>query len=420
MAVMGIMRHSIIFGGVNSADYGIYIGGEGTFDAPSREVEMVSVPGRNGAVAIDQGHWNNITVTYSAFNYEEDFDTFKQKLSDFRNAIYSKVGYQRLTDTFHPDEYRMAICVDPLDIKPINYTTASQFEIKFNCKPQRWLANGEAAIAVASGDTLYNPTQYDAGPLLAVEGYGTIGFNGYDIELADGEIGSVTLADSGTIATITIPTGILNTGDTITFGATAFNWSTKATSGWGFSKYTPGFYPKWSDNGDGTTECTTQEAMGVSRGYTTTIPAFTASYGTPMTKTNTTDISNDRVAAGNGSGQTGQVKATATQTIAYDGANTITYSYNVTVTTPAYATGTKDGMSHGAITAVSTLNVLGHPTYIDCEIGEAYKIENNEYISLNAYIALGSDLPILKSGANEISIDNTITELKVKPNWWKL
>jgi phage-related protein len=41
-------------------------------------------------------------------------------------------------------------------------------------------------------------------------------------------------------------------------------------------------------------------------------------------------------------------------------------------------------------------------------------------VSLNAYIALGSDLPILKSGANEINIDNTVTSLQVKPNWWRL
>ena len=43
------MMQSITFGGVNSADYGIYIGGEGVFNAPKREVEMIEIPGRNGA-----------------------------------------------------------------------------------------------------------------------------------------------------------------------------------------------------------------------------------------------------------------------------------------------------------------------------------------------------------------------------------
>ena len=148
---MAVMRQSIIFGGVNSADYGIYIGGEGTFNAPKRAVELVSVPGRNGAIAIDQGHYENITVTYSAFNYEADLATFRQQLTDFRNAIASLKGYQRLQDTFNPDEYRLAMFVDGIEIKPIMYNTAAEFDIVFNCKPQRYLVSGEEEIEVARG-----------------------------------------------------------------------------------------------------------------------------------------------------------------------------------------------------------------------------------------------------------------------------
>jgi phage-related protein len=376
---------------------------------------MVGVPGRNGAIAIDQGRWDNVTVEYPAGTFGMTEAEFRTAVSDFRNAICSQIGYQRLTDTYHPDEYRMALYVEGLEVEPAPRQQAGEFTLKFNCKPQRWLANGETAIVVASGDTLTNPTPYDAGPLLAVEGYGTIGFNGYDIELADGAIGTVTLADSGTISTITIPPRILNAGDVLSFGSTVFNWSTKGVNGWYFVK--PALSPHISDSGDGTTETTSTDASET-RNYVTTFPAFSFNYGTASTKTNTTTIS-DRVLPSGGTGAM-TMNASAVQTIAYDGDSTITYTYSVTVSTTTYATGSKDGMSHGAITAASTVNVLGHPTYVDCEIGEAYKIENDEYISLNAYIALGSDLPVLKSGANAISIDNTVTELKVKPNWWKL
>lgn len=62
----GEIFNSLVFGGVNSADYGIYITGEGVFNAPKRAVNMVAVPGRNGSIAIDQGHWENIEVTYPA------------------------------------------------------------------------------------------------------------------------------------------------------------------------------------------------------------------------------------------------------------------------------------------------------------------------------------------------------------------
>ena len=63
----------------------------------------------------------------------------------------------------------------------------------------------------------------------------------------------------------------------------------------------------------------------------------------------------------------------------------------------------------------STLTRLGHPTYIDCELGECYKYNGTEIISLNSFIDLGSDLPKLAPGGNEFTIDNTITELKVVP-----
>lgn len=146
--------NSITFGGVNSADYGIYIGGEGVFNAPERDVEMVSIPGRNGSFALDKGRFENIKVTYSAFNYEADLATFSANLDAFRNALCAQSGYQRLTDTFHPDEYRMAAFIGGLEIKPIEYNTASKFDIVFDCKPQRWLTSGEEPITIGEwGDT---------------------------------------------------------------------------------------------------------------------------------------------------------------------------------------------------------------------------------------------------------------------------
>ena len=68
----------------------------------------------------------------------------------------------------------------------------------------------------------------------------------------------------------------------------------------------------------------------------------------------------------------------------------------------------------------STKSALGNPTYIDCDLGECYKIENGEVIDLNAYIDLGSDLPVMKPGSNDISFDNTVTSLQIVPRWWVL
>ena len=81
---------------------------------------------------------------------------------------------------------------------------------------------------------------------------------------------------------------------------------------------------------------------------------------------------------------------------------------------------TTDQVGFDSIVIHSTATTFGHPTYIDCDIGEAYAIDNGVISSLNSYIALGSRLPKLSIGTSEITFDNTIISLKVTPRWWKV
>ena len=161
----GAIFNSLIFGGINSADYGIYITGEAVYNAPERAVEMVSVPGRNGAIVIDQGHWNNIQVTYPAGTFGKTQEEFREAISAFRNAVLSQLGYQRLTDTYHPDEYRMAVYVSGLEVDPTQYGSAGEFKLKFDCKPQRWLTEGEQEITVGE----WGETQTATGETVTIE-----------------------------------------------------------------------------------------------------------------------------------------------------------------------------------------------------------------------------------------------------------
>ena len=49
-----------------------------------------------------------------------------------------------------------------------------------------------------------------------------------------------------------------------------------------------------------------------------------------------------------------------------------------------------------------------------------YNKVNDEYQSLNKYVALGSDLPTLAPGPNKVTFDNTVTDLKIAPRWWRI
>ena len=77
-------------------------------------------------------------------------------------------------------------------------------------------------------------------------------------------------------------------------------------------------------------------------------------------------------------------------------------------------------MYYGDITVDSTVPILGHPTYIDCDLGECYRIENGSAVSLNGFIDLGSDLPELAPGENTLTFDNTVTSVSLTPRWWIL
>ena len=288
-------------------------------------------------------------------------------------------------------------------------------------------------------NSLYNPTQYDASPLLAVDGYGTISFNGYDIEITSGDYGDITIASPAEFYTnrysITIPAEYIKSGDTVTLSGLAIHCRVK------FSDPSPyHFY------GDGRTTPTPTDSQPTATTrflnqalplygtklitLITAIPNITFTLGTSETWENVATVADLQVTEDYGTTLLVKTTLAITDTVAYDATTqTITITQAMTHSPDGdYASELSyDPFGYSrypsrieSVVVNSTMTYLGEPTYIDCDLGEAYKIENGTFISLNSYIDLGSDLPTLASGQNEITIDDTITNLEVTPRWWKL
>ena len=404
VAPTGNIFKALSFDNVSSRTYGVYITGEAVYNAPGRDVEMVEIPGRNGSFALDKGRFQNIEVSYPAGIFADNETDFAEAISDFRNFLCSRRGYVRLTDEYNPNEYRMAIYKSGLEVSPAQLK-AGEFNIVFDCKPQRWLTSGEAAVDVSDGDTLLNPTLFESSPLLAVEGYGTIGFNGYVIELENNVVGEIVLADSTTTPltsfNVNYNTDLLDDGDDIIIGDIVINAQIYLGASGSVSSLT-----------DSNNEFT---SVGTNNGnyyITTTLPSFTRAKGTAYTyKANTVTVSGTDY-SGNSSSATCLIRI-----YAYD--DRVSISLQKTTVSGKFFYNTRS-TTVNRIIGDSTMTTLGHPTYIDCDYGEAYKVDGDTIVSLNAYIDLGSDLPKLASGANTIAYDNTITELKIIPRWWKV
>lgn len=415
-------HRSFTFDGKSTREFGVYITGEGVFNAPERATEMISIPGRDGEYALDQGHFNNIEVTYRAGIVSDSTTDFAEAVSDFRNWLASRRGYCRLTDEYNPDEYRMAVFKNVISVEHEGLETG-EFDVVFNCKPQRWLTSGETAITVTSGDDITNPTLFDSAPLLAVEGYGSVKFNNRSIvDIEDVPLGQIVVLDdstpqhegTSTLPTYQIDTSLLNNGDIIT-AEISMEGETTVDVRYSVRSSPP---PVSDSNSDFNSS---QHLT-----YTRTTATIQFPKGTDYTATNTAT----------GTLKLTRVKPTPTldftvdysyvQTINYDASTdqiTVQITWSATSSSSSiHPSSTKDMRTVKKVyaTADATTSGLGHPTYIDCDIGEAYMIKNDEIVSLNQQIDLGSDLPTLPPGTTEITFDNTVTELKITPRWWKV
>lgn len=174
---------TLTFGGANSGSYGIYISGGGTFNSPARVYQMLDVAGRNGQLTIDDGRYANIDVTYQAGAYGHSREEFASKMSAFRNALGALIGYQRLSDDYNPEEFRLGIFSGGLSVGSITSLRLATFDLTFNCKPQRFLVSGEAKTRFNMSDSIINPTLFEAKPLLEIDGTGTVGIGNYSMTI---------------------------------------------------------------------------------------------------------------------------------------------------------------------------------------------------------------------------------------------
>ena len=160
--------HSFTFAGKNSRDFGVYISGGGTYNAPERDVTTYSVPGRNGDLIVDNGRFLNTAVSYESFIPRG----FPNKAEQLRLWLKSVKGYQRLEDDYHPNFFRMAYYSNAIDFSTHFLNRSAEFTLTFTCKPQRFLKSGEFPVTIAeSGDSLYNPYM-EALPIIQLTGNG--------------------------------------------------------------------------------------------------------------------------------------------------------------------------------------------------------------------------------------------------------
>ena len=111
-------RNYLTFAGKNSKDFLLYLSGPGVYDAPEVDMELTSIPGKNGDLIREnaksgQRRYKNLDITYQAFF----FDSLPARTASVKSWLLSPVGYQVLHDTYDPDFFRLALCREALSFE---------------------------------------------------------------------------------------------------------------------------------------------------------------------------------------------------------------------------------------------------------------------------------------------------------------
>ena len=356
-----------IFDGIKSSDYGVWINGGGTFDAPKRRYKDYTVPGRNGTLTIDEGVFEEIEVIYPAFIARN----FPANIEAFRNQLMSRSGYVRMTDSYHPDEYYLAKYMDGLEADVLPAGVGGQFNLKFKRDPRRFLVSGETPISVSSSGSITNPTLFKSRPQIkiipALNLISQPYYNSFSTR------NGITYSDAGNGAVRASGTTTGNSNFIFVLGGRLPSSGTYKLSGAPagtklilfFQTPTDNYTEKARDTGSGTTfSVSEEEAQKIIRidlniDYPSTIDAtFTPSLQLIPSEDKTVTI----------------------------GSQTI------------------------------TVNSVGDYVIVDSEIQSCYRGVNN----LNSQVSFNpNDFPVLAPGANNITYSG-IGSVEITPNWYRI
>ena len=156
----------ITFNNVSSSSFGLEVETFPTYDIPEKEYDVVHVPGRNGDLLIDNNTFSNVSRKYKVSVATQTMP-FYQKLNGISEWLHSASGYSRLEDTYEPDFYRMACYREGINVENL-LNEAGRATITFDCKPQKFLKSGEAAVEFTQMGVITNPTAFASSPIIKV------------------------------------------------------------------------------------------------------------------------------------------------------------------------------------------------------------------------------------------------------------
>lgn len=168
------MLNALILGGVSSADYGIILTAPPPRIVPARDVDTHSIPGRSGDLTVDKGRYRNVTLPCRCAILPKSGKTLRQAVTAALPFLTPTAGYRRFETTYDSSYYMEARISGDINVDSI-VEQGGTFQLKLDCKPQRYLKSGETALNITGSGLLNNPTPFASVPFIEIDTNGNLG-----------------------------------------------------------------------------------------------------------------------------------------------------------------------------------------------------------------------------------------------------
>lgn len=187
----------IVFNGTSSDDLNLIVEQYPEPTYPKRRNSKFTIQGRSGTFYTESGEFENVDQLYNVY-LSADPGNVQEYAAKVGAWLCGPKGYCRMEDSYTPETYRMAMFMGPLNIEN-TLNSFGRAKLEFECLPFRYLKSGDFAFSCASGESITNPTAFDAYPLLTLSGTGAGSVTAAGITISISEIGGKILIDCETM-----------------------------------------------------------------------------------------------------------------------------------------------------------------------------------------------------------------------------
>lgn len=168
------MVHYFEYNGINSREMGVYIRTKQAYDKPQRDLSIISVPGRNGDLVIDNGSYKNLEMTLGLRLVtprisKNDVESFNYAYNKVVEWLQPTANYFAYSDSYDPRYYRKACIKSALKVTQ-KCSDIADFNVTFSMKPYKYSFEGDEAIELSGGAsfTVVNPENAPSLPKMTI------------------------------------------------------------------------------------------------------------------------------------------------------------------------------------------------------------------------------------------------------------